>query len=237
MTKPTRIAFETAVDTFLDGLSRPDEPLAAVPDAAETVPVAAADFHEVPRALWAPPAGRLPRDAPLDDYLTATDLAYEMGTNSGMIWRWIRWMGKVPYWTQGRAFYVRREDAEPWLDERAAGGKRMLTITKKMVRERLRQLLSDRAPPPPPPLEPAAVVDHPAAPQLPLEVVPSEPGPSPQRGECVMSLHTACMRYDMPFFVLLRACKAKELPSSWIEGRFYVRPRDVEMWFEKHATR
>jgi hypothetical protein len=41
----------------------------------------------IPRELWTKPAGTIAAGEPLDDFMTLTELAAELGANSGTVWR------------------------------------------------------------------------------------------------------------------------------------------------------
>jgi hypothetical protein len=102
--------------------------------------------YAIPRELWTQPAGVIPDDAPLDDYMTLGELTGALRDNSGQLWRWIRHMDRLPFWkARGtRAMFVRRGDAQLWIEEVAAldpeRRKTALSITKEMRRLRLLEL-------------------------------------------------------------------------------------------------
>jgi hypothetical protein len=183
----------------------------------------------IPREHWTQPVGTLGKGEPRDGFMSVGEPTGLLHHNNGTVWRWIRLMDRLRFWhAEGtRAMFVRRADAQPWIEEIAAldpeRRRTALTITKEMRRQRLAELNAEPAPEAEP------------LPMMPVEPEPQAP-PVP-RGTRAMSLRTACMAYDLPLEVLLRAVQAKDLPSARLAGEFYVRPGDLDACFQKHATR
>jgi hypothetical protein len=198
--------------------------------------------HEIPRDLWEPPAGTLEADAPLDDYMTVVELTAALVENGGTVWRWLHQMGRVPFYELkgSRSHYVRRADAQPWIDEINAlppdRRKRALRIDKNMRRRRLEEL-AKRLPP-----REAEVHQHPVAEQLGFDI-PERGEPPPVRrtiydeGDLFRPLPWIQAVYGVKFHAVLAAIKLGELAANVFDGHYHVRHRDLLDWFERTRYR